>query len=127
VKDGPKKKKGKSSACRGEGSAVGPLLAARALPLRCAASAVLSSAVLHRLCLIAGRKALLLSDLTAASAFRTAVTLVSLDRCNLWLRIDVCVGIIAFGPLPSPPLPGAGAVQSCILRRANATNLLSQA
>jgi hypothetical protein len=27
-----------SQACRGEGSAVGPLLAARALPLRCAAS-----------------------------------------------------------------------------------------
>ena len=29
------------SACRGEGSAVGPLLAARALPLRCAASTML--------------------------------------------------------------------------------------
>jgi hypothetical protein len=28
------------SACRGEGSVVGPLLAARALPLRCLASTV---------------------------------------------------------------------------------------
>jgi hypothetical protein len=36
------KKKKKLSACRGEGSAVGPLLAARALPLRCAASTVLT-------------------------------------------------------------------------------------
>jgi hypothetical protein len=71
---------------------------------------VLSSAVLHRLCLIAGRKALLLSDLTAASAFRTAVTLVSLDRCNLWLRIDVCVGIIAFGPLPTAYPPASVAL-----------------
>jgi hypothetical protein len=34
-----KKKKKELSAFRGEGSAVGPLLAARALPLRCAASA----------------------------------------------------------------------------------------
>jgi hypothetical protein len=33
----------KSPACRGEGSAVGPLLFARALPLRCAASAVLTT------------------------------------------------------------------------------------
>jgi hypothetical protein len=40
------KKKNKLSACRGEGSVVGLLLAARALPLRCAASAVLSSALL---------------------------------------------------------------------------------
>jgi hypothetical protein len=31
------------AACRGEGSVAGPLLAARALPLRCAGSAVLSS------------------------------------------------------------------------------------
>jgi hypothetical protein len=31
------------SACRGLGSVVGPLLAARALPLRCAASTMLSS------------------------------------------------------------------------------------
>jgi hypothetical protein len=30
------------TACRGEGSAAGPLLAARALPLRCAVSAVLT-------------------------------------------------------------------------------------
>jgi hypothetical protein len=30
------------SACRGEGSAVGPLLAARALSLRCTASAMLT-------------------------------------------------------------------------------------
>jgi hypothetical protein len=37
--------KKKLSACRGEGSVVGPLLAARALPLRCAASTVLSSAL----------------------------------------------------------------------------------
>jgi hypothetical protein len=29
------------NACRGEGSVVGPLLAARALPLRCAASTML--------------------------------------------------------------------------------------
>jgi hypothetical protein len=35
------KKKKKLSACRGEGSLVGPLLAARALPLRCAASTML--------------------------------------------------------------------------------------
>jgi hypothetical protein len=34
------------SACRGLGSVVRPLLAARALPLRCAASTVLSSALL---------------------------------------------------------------------------------
>ena len=32
-----KKKKKKLSACRGEGSAAGPLLDARALPLRCCA------------------------------------------------------------------------------------------
>jgi hypothetical protein len=51
--------------------------------------------VLQWVYLIAVRKALLLSDLTAASAFRTAVTPVPLDKCNLWLRIDVCVGIIA--------------------------------
>jgi hypothetical protein len=37
-----KKKKKKLSACRGEGSVVGPLLAARALSLRCAASTVLT-------------------------------------------------------------------------------------
>jgi hypothetical protein len=101
-------------------SVVGPLLAARALPLRCAASAVLSSTLAMPNC--GGRKALLLSGLTAVSAFRTAgVTLVPLDKYNLWLRIDVCVGIIAFDPLPSPPLRGL------ILRRANGTNLLSQA
>jgi hypothetical protein len=35
-----------ANACRGGGSAVGPLLAARALPLRCAASTMLSSALL---------------------------------------------------------------------------------
>jgi hypothetical protein len=39
----PPEKKKKLSACRGEGSVVGPLLAARALLLRCAAGAVLSS------------------------------------------------------------------------------------
>ena len=33
------------SACRGEGSAAGPLRAARALPLRCAAGAMLRSAL----------------------------------------------------------------------------------
>jgi hypothetical protein len=33
-------------ACRGLGRAVGPLLAARALPLRCAASTMLSSTLL---------------------------------------------------------------------------------
>jgi hypothetical protein len=38
------------SACRGEGSAVGPLLAARVLPLRCAASTMLSSALLAKFC-----------------------------------------------------------------------------
>jgi hypothetical protein len=36
------KKKEELSACRGEGSAAEPLLAARALPLRCAASTVLT-------------------------------------------------------------------------------------
>jgi hypothetical protein len=41
-----KKKKKNLSACRGEGSAVGPLLAARVLPLRCAASTMLSSTLL---------------------------------------------------------------------------------
>jgi hypothetical protein len=42
-----KKKKKNLSACRGLGRVVGPLLAARALPLlRCAASTVLSSALL---------------------------------------------------------------------------------
>jgi hypothetical protein len=41
-----KKKKKNSSACRGLGRVVGPLLAARALPLRCAASTMLSSALL---------------------------------------------------------------------------------
>jgi hypothetical protein len=39
-------KKKSGNAYRGEGSAVGPLLAARALPLRCAASTVLSSVLL---------------------------------------------------------------------------------
>jgi hypothetical protein len=39
----PEKKKKKLSTCRGEGSVVGPLLAARALLLRCAASTVLNS------------------------------------------------------------------------------------
>jgi hypothetical protein len=37
-----KKKEKKLPACRGEGSAAGPLLAARALSLRCAASTVLT-------------------------------------------------------------------------------------
>jgi hypothetical protein len=41
-----KKKKKNLIACRGLGRVVGPLLAARALPLRCAASAMLSSALL---------------------------------------------------------------------------------
>jgi hypothetical protein len=45
-------KKKKLSACRGEGSAVGPLLAARALPLRCAAGAVLSSALAMPNCVL---------------------------------------------------------------------------
>jgi hypothetical protein len=57
-------------ACRGEGSAVGPLLAARALPLRCAASTVLSSALL-------------------------AIYLTKIPAAVIRLRIDVCVGIIA--------------------------------
>jgi hypothetical protein len=39
---GSKKKKKKLSACRGEGSAAGPLLAAHALSLRCAASTMLT-------------------------------------------------------------------------------------
>jgi hypothetical protein len=47
-------------ACRGEGSVVGLLLAARALLLRCAASTMLSSTL--AMPNIAGRKALLLSD-----------------------------------------------------------------
>jgi hypothetical protein len=41
-----KKKKKNLIACRGLGRVVGPLLAARALPLRCAASTMLSSALL---------------------------------------------------------------------------------
>ena len=41
-----KKKKKKLIACRGLGRVVGPLLAARALPLCCAASAMLSSTLL---------------------------------------------------------------------------------
>jgi hypothetical protein len=41
-----KKKKKKLIACRVLGRAVGPLLAARALPLRCAASTMLSSTLL---------------------------------------------------------------------------------
>jgi hypothetical protein len=41
-----KKKKKKLIACRGLGKVVGPLLAARALPLRCAASTMLSSTLL---------------------------------------------------------------------------------
>jgi hypothetical protein len=41
-----KKKKNNSIACRGLGRVVGSLLAARALPLRCAASTMLSSALL---------------------------------------------------------------------------------
>jgi hypothetical protein len=41
-----KKKKKKLIACRGLGRVVGPLLAARALPLRCAASTMLSSTLL---------------------------------------------------------------------------------
>jgi hypothetical protein len=41
-----RKKKKNSIACRGLGRVVGPLLAARALPLRCAASTMLSSALL---------------------------------------------------------------------------------
>jgi hypothetical protein len=43
---GKKKKKKSLIACRGLGRVVGPLLAARALPLRCAASTVLSSTLL---------------------------------------------------------------------------------
>jgi hypothetical protein len=38
-----RRRKKKLSACRGEGSVVGPLLAARALPLRCAASTMLTN------------------------------------------------------------------------------------
>jgi hypothetical protein len=70
--------------------------ACAAAALRCSCSGQVRC--IHWLCLSAGRPALLLSDLVAFSAFRTAVTLtlVSLDKCNLWLRIDVCVGIIAF-------------------------------
>jgi hypothetical protein len=41
-----KKKKKNLIACRGLGRVVGPLLAARALPLCCAASTMLSSALL---------------------------------------------------------------------------------
>jgi hypothetical protein len=84
---------------------VGPLLAAHALLLRCAASAMLSS--LHWL--IAVREALLLFDprtlrrdrplppyqvRSSRKRFRTTVTPVALENCNLWLRIDVCVGIV---------------------------------
>jgi hypothetical protein len=45
-KEKKKKKKKDLIACRGLGRAVGPLLAARALPLRCAASTGLSSTML---------------------------------------------------------------------------------
>jgi hypothetical protein len=41
-----KKKKRKINHCRGLGRVVGPLLAARALPLRCAASTMLSPTLL---------------------------------------------------------------------------------
>jgi hypothetical protein len=41
-----KKKKENLIACRGLGRVAGPLLAARALPLRCAASTMLSSTLL---------------------------------------------------------------------------------
>jgi hypothetical protein len=41
-----KKKKKNLIACRGLGRVAGPLLAARALPLRCAASTMLSSTLL---------------------------------------------------------------------------------
>jgi hypothetical protein len=40
-------KKKKLWQCRGEGSAAGPLLAARALPLRCAASTMLAICTGH--------------------------------------------------------------------------------
>jgi hypothetical protein len=46
MKKKKKKKKKKSIACRGLGRVAGPLLAARALPLRCAASTMLSSTLL---------------------------------------------------------------------------------
>jgi hypothetical protein len=59
------------------GQCGGPLLAARALPLRCAASPVLWFANCGALA-----NALLLSA--------------ALGKCNLWLRTSVCVDIIAF-------------------------------
>jgi hypothetical protein len=73
-----------------------PALEGAVQPGRCRCAALLVLIIMHWLCLIAGRKALLLSGLTAVSAFRTAVTLVSLDKCDPWLRIDVFVGINAF-------------------------------
>jgi hypothetical protein len=86
------------------------------------------------LCLIAVRKALLLPDPrimlllipykeyeTVGSACCSAVILVALGKCNLWLRINVCVDIIAFDQhvvcryvvsrsFASPPI---AEVQSC--------------
>jgi hypothetical protein len=52
------------------------------------------------------------------SACRSAVVLVALGKCSLWLRINVCTGVICFflalGSLPLHPLlswlPNAGSV-----------------
>jgi hypothetical protein len=60
------------SACHGLGRVVRPLLDARALPLCCAASTVLSSALL--------------------AIYLTRILAVVVG--SLWLRIDVCVGIV---------------------------------
>ena len=78
-------------------------------PLRCAASAVLSSALELAVPNCGAYKALLLSDPrtlllliphkeseTVGSACRTTVIPVALEKYSLWLRIDVCVDIIAF-------------------------------
>jgi hypothetical protein len=51
--------------------------------------------VLHWRCLIAVREALPVPDLTEASACRPAFTPVPLDKRSLWLRTNVCVGIVA--------------------------------
>jgi hypothetical protein len=69
-------RKKKLSACRGEGSVVGLLLAARALPLRCAASAMITTTYTYT------RTVLLLISYkeyeTVGSACRSAVILVAL-------------------------------------------------
>jgi hypothetical protein len=71
-----KEKKGKLAACRAGGSAAGPLLAARALPLRCAASTML----------------------TICTGYCVDISWLSP------LINTLCVAMLSLYPLPSPPL-----------------------